>query len=447
MKEALDFLTAPLGTDELKRQVDDLRGLLEDKAAEELRLGTDLTDVNLDLDRMEAKTSFLVSMAGQLLDLSMPPPAEGLEAVYDARKADLYDPMQQVTAVVGVAGLGAMALGKLVLPGTLKVVGFVSRSARVSDAAKSVRLVKLAKMGRASVYLAIGASILELAIKMTDARKINAYLTEKREEFQSQVAEANRVLARYEVAIEQGQALRDRLLADAGVETVNEYLGLLNDAIKDMAEQATKARMTRNLLRMGKSTEEIAELMPHLESSVIDGIARRLAAEIALLEGASPESVAEETGLTALQTGVVRRILDARGDAALGFPDAALVARHGISDAVADLQIDLAEAALPGIWPALEGEGSLSGASVEALIPEAALIRLRREMQVRGALWAGEEAEALFARFEDVDPARVAELAEELAVEKETARRDPLAPDALMIALRLPSDSVRVTAA
>jgi hypothetical protein len=231
-------------------------------------------------------------------------------------------------------------------------------------------------------------------------------------------------------------------LDEAGVANVNEYLGLLNDAIKDVAEQASTARMARNLLQMGQTPDQIAALLPRVDRAALDGIARRLAAEVVLLEGKSPEEAARETGLTALQTTVVERVLAARGDAAIGYSDTEIAARHDIVASIADLQIDLAEAALPRIWGHLEGGGELSLAAREALIPVAALEQLRHEIPVRGALWSGAAPEDLAARGGAVGAGRIAALAHEIETERAMAARSGLKGAALMIALRLPSEVV-----
>lgn len=440
MSDVLDFLTAPMSTDELKRQVETLREQLSEKASKELRLNTALNDVNLDLDRIQARTNFLVSLTGQLLELSQPPAAHGLEAHYAAKKSNFYDPVEYGITVTGLAGVGLVALGSFILPGTAKLLGAVFRSTTIAGASKATWMVKMAKVGRAGVYLAIATSILTMAMKMGEAQKINAYLKEKRAEFEAQADEADRVLARYEVAIEQAEIYRDGLLADAGVKTVQEYLGLINDAIKDVAEQSASARMARNLLRMGTSQEDVLTLIPRLDAAGLSAIARRLAAEIALIEGEDAQSVAQKTELTALQVAIVERVLAARGDAALGARDVELVERHKISDAVADLQIDLADAALPGIWKAVQPGGDLTGAALKALIPRAALEQLQIEIAARGALWAGESLEAVVRRFPALDASRVEVLAADLQAGPAVGGK--VDAQTKMIDLRLPFSAV-----
>jgi len=417
----LDTLTAPMATDELKRQVEILRGSLEQKVNEEFDLSSKLNDVNLDLEAMNAKATYLMSVSGQLMELTTPPAATGWEARYAEDKARYYDPVQTAATVVGLAGLGVWFVGGALLPAGAKVGQFITymfkytqRSAKFAKLAESTKLKTMSKFGKVTMFVAAAASILEYAARLASAEKINAHLIERRTKFEEEVAKADRVLAGYAVRIAEAEALRAEMLAEAEVDSVFEYLGLVNEAIKAVAAQATTARMARNLLWMGQSSEQVMALIPGMDAAGIDALSKRLTAEIALVAGDAEAEVSALTGLTMIQIAILQRILAARGDAALGYTEAEIVERHNLAASVADLQIDLVDAALPKIWDDLAGDDDLSLAAHDALIPVQFLEHLRIEMRARGALWSGGSVLEVGALFPQIEKDRLIELAQSL---------------------------------
>lgn len=451
--DALAFLTAPMNTDELKRQLEMLRDRMHAKAAEQGNLAARLDKVVLDLAAMDAKADFMLNLVGQQIDLFVPPEPEGLEVDYDRMKRTVYDPLTNAATIVGSVGAGIWLTGAVVLPATFKLVGFLARSGKVSGMAQSSRLLTMAKVGKVTVYVAIVAMIVEVALKIANAKKLNDYLREKRAELEEQVAECDRALARLETALALGTQRRADLLEGAGIEPdpkdgytdrhMVAYMRRLQDAIDEVAEQATYARIARNMLRMGLSVEDVLASIPGLGREGLLSIGARLNAEIMLLSGHSAEDVARELGMTGMQVQIVERVLEVRGDAARGHPDEVLVKRHNVSDAVADLQILLVESALAPKWDIITGQGDLTALSLEALVPAAALARLRAEVAARGALWMGAEAGAVAQAHPELSAEDISALEAELPRLRQEAASSIAPPAQLAFDLRLPLDVLK----
>ena len=178
--------------------------------------------------------------------------------------------------------------------------------------------------------------------------------------------------------------------------------------------------------------------MTGLDAETVGRIAQRLAAEKALLKGGTVESVATETGLSGYRVRGIKRVLAVRGDAALGYDDDQLVARHKVSDAVADMQIDLVEDALEQHWDAIHGDGELAAISTATLIPLDALAALRAQIAAKAALWAGQDVASVAEAFPAVPHSRLEVLAKGLDEERDMVANGHREPHDYAVLLRLP---------
>jgi hypothetical protein len=418
------FLFEPFKTDELRAELTGLRNELDAMNVEQQELAGALEKVAGDLALMEAKVRFVDELLAQTFEVFVPPDPEAVEIAYERETEGLYRYSELAQLYVGAAGLGAWALGGAIGPGLAKTIGFVARSQKIAGLAGSSRFLKLARAGKGTVALAAAVAIVEVAIRLKDARKINDHLIEKRAEIEARIEEAEEVLAAHRFAIGEATHRRDTLLAEAGVPgDLSAYLQRLNDAIADIGRRKSFTRMARRMLRRGMARDEIAALMPDMPAEAIAGIERRLSAETMLVEGETVEGMGRHLGLTAFERRAVARVLDAR-DAALaeGLAAPALAARFAVAEAVAEFQIDLLAAALPGLWSAIDGEGSAEPIARALLVRPGAVARLRLELSAKAALARGEAPEAVAAARPGLEAATLAAWAEAMPSAREKAK-------------------------
>ena len=430
VQEALDFLGQPFETDALKGKVESLRDQLRAKSEQQEVLLTQLELNVADLTNLKAKTDFLANLMGRELDMFIPPEPEGIEKEYDAWEEAVYDPLEYVALGIGGIG-GALYISAKLIPFTLKGIAFISRISKLTTWAGSAKWAKAAKLGKSSVYLALAIVLLESVIKLATAKQINDHLKQKQGELEEMITQADLMLVRIETAIAESRVQRERLLFDLGfgpfgpadheeypvkiAMAMSEYLRRASTSVEEITVSATVKKSLRNLLIMGQSSDAVFDLMAPIHDGVtlqmVQALARRVQTELMLLNGMTQDDVAREVGISAFQVAVVARVLRARADAARGYDDETLSERYGISDAVADLQIDLAESAMAQDWAAIaSGTGDTAALSRTMLIPPEALEDVMREIPARRELLAGASPEGVQANHPGIPVARIAEL-------------------------------------
>ena len=430
VRQTLDFLGQPFETDALKAEVEGLRNEIQAKA-EAYEVLVTLLGLNVaDLTILKAKTDFLANLMGRELDMFVPPEPEGIEKEYDAREKAFYDPLENV--VLGIGGIGgALYIGASAIPFAMKGIAAITRVSKLATWAGNAKWAKAAKLGKSSVYLALAIIILESALKMATAKKINDHLRSKQDELEEQITQADLMLVRVETAIAESRIQREKLLFDLGFgpfpppddeeypakieEAVSEYLERATDSGDKIAVSATVKKSVRNLVIMGQSPEAIVDLIGPSYDMVtlpmVQALYQRVQAELLLLDGVAQNDVAHEVGITTFQVAVIARVLRARADAARGYQDEVLSERYGISDAVADLQIDLAESAMAQAWDEIvSGEADAKALSRTTLVPAEALADVMQEIPVRTALLSGASLDEVVARHPAIPAARIAEI-------------------------------------
>jgi hypothetical protein len=428
------FLTGPFQTEGLLADLEAARIEL-DIANEELSVEQDsLNIVATDLRSMGAKT---VTLNALMVEIALTaPPAPGREELeHLQRQEDIYDPLQTAFHFAG----GAMLLS--MLPGVAAAtVKMVSMGRYLGSAAKGRTLLTLGKVAKGTAVLAGAIFLIETIIKMIHARKLNAEIEASRNALAEEIGKANRRFAQVRHDRLEGEALRAEMLADAGVETVQEVPVKMNEAISEVAAQAALVEVARNLIDSGQDKGMVAEIV-QLEPEVVERIERRLGIEHALIAGGG----AEDIGAHPAELRVVERLLQVRGDAARGYDDAYLVERHGVTDAVADLQIELAEGALEDHWDGFPDAERFDLLSRDTLIPEDALRALAAEMPARSDLWAGKAIEDVAADHPELSRARIASLASQVETGRKRLAAGKYAPREQALMLRLPAGSMAPT--
>lgn len=473
VRQTLDFLGQPFETDALKAKVEGLRDEIRAKAEAQEVLIT-LLELNVaDLTILKAKTDFLANLMGRELDMFVPPEPEGVEKEYDAREKAFYDPLENVALGIGGIG-GALYIGAKAIPFTLKGVVAITKISKLANWAGNAKWAKAAKLGKSSVYLALAIVILEAALKMVSAKKINDHLRAREDELEEQIVQADLMLVRIETALAESRIQREKLLFDLGfgpfvapdhedypveiATAVSEYLRRANTSGEEITVNATVKKSVRNLVIMGQTPEAIVDLLGPIYEDVtlpmVQALARRVQAELLLLDGMEQDDIAREVGISTFQVAVIARVLRARADGARGYPDEVLSERYGISDAVADLQIDLAESAMAQVWDEIAlGSGDAVALSRTTLVPPEALADVMREVPARMDFLDGASPETVAANHPEISAERIAELHEDMQVRAGAMLEDVAASQAtrpltdnqrllFAVALRVPLSAI-----
>ncbi|MEO1773400.1 MAG: hypothetical protein AAFS07_00470 [Pseudomonadota bacterium] len=414
------FLFQPFQTDALMAEVTMLRNELVEMGHTQQGLAGDLTRVSNTLLMIEEKNTFLLHLLEQTFDVFVPPDPEKLEAAHAEKKTEQYDKLQTAMAYTGAGALGLLLAGKVVLPGLAAVTGFVTGSSRIAAYGSASKFSRLAAAGKAAVALVIVIGVIEMLLRMRDAKKINDHLREKRDEIETQIAEADDLLADHRFAIKEANRRLEMILTEAGYpEDLDGYLGRFETTLRDIGHQRGHLLTARNMLRMGMPKADIRFAIDTLDPAVLDSIEKRLNAEIMLIQGVDPAEVSRRLELTTFERKAIELVLAARGATAAGMPMAQIVETHGVTPAIADLQQDIIDQRIARHWAAIDSDAPLGPVANALLIPEPGLAQLRAELAAKRALAAGEQPSgepAALAAWEAALPDLIAE-AEALKVD------------------------------
>ena len=461
------FLTRSWATNDLKAELDIERGKLLAMKDQFDQKQNALMDIERELETMEAKTEFIVTVVQQTSSLFTPPPVDEKETAYLNAEDLAYSKLHLLEALTGGVGGTAFLLGKLG-PAALKMttklghlalgtktagtakLGAASSSlkltkvTRAAKAGKLTKAMKFAKVGKGMMGVSAAIMALEIGMKLASAAEINNHLKSEKKTINKQINTANKELLIYDEAIAERYALQNDLFKDAGVEDIAGYLRYLNEAIADLGKNKANFSMARRMLLRGMDKTLVCAVVDGLEPDALDDIAVRLEAEQRLAAGDHPDTTAEALNLTAQQLEPIENTIAVRNALIEGRE------AHDIADtfetplSVVENEADQLTQTLDDIWPALEGEQPLDDAARMLIVSVDALEYMRRELKAKVKIEAGEKADTI-ADAAGVSLDIVKNWASALAAAKIDASaisdKDPSTEDLMMIAAahRLPS--------
>jgi hypothetical protein len=276
--------------------------------------------------------------------LFAPPKPSAEETEHLQRQEDICDPLQ--IAFMSASGLMLAAILPGVVASTIKMVTMGMFLDKASKGKTPLRFGKLAKV---TAVLAAAICLVETSIKMIHAKNLNAEIEKSRAALATEIGRGNSAYVKVSPERAEAEALRAEMLAGADAETVQDFLVSMNQAIADVSAQAALVDVARSLLQTRQDVALVAYIV-QLDAEVAECIQRRLSIEQALMAGHATHDIVRDLGVAPFELRAVERVLAVRADAAHGFDDAALVERHGVTDAIADLLIDIAEGALKNHW-------------------------------------------------------------------------------------------------
>lgn len=386
-KSSVTWLSQPFKTDELLLRLETLRDTYGQMRVNVTTAETNLSILVNELHTIQAKFVALAALTTEMVETIPPLEPDGLEADYQFMKDKYYDPLSMYSTISSAVGVVSF-----IPVGAVYTLKFLSGGSMFSNAVSGVgkmgKFLKGAKfLGKATLALALVLFIIETAIKFIASQKTNKELRGKIKELDEAITDLEKYEAKLAVKQEMAEEIKQQALDEAGVLEVSEFLIRLNEEISQVAEQAAFVRLARRMLRMGQTVDQVEPIFQDLSKEAVHAIDLRLKIETALIAGKTFEEVTEATGATGFQIGAVQRVLEVRSDAVLGYSDEVLAKRHKVSDAVADMQIDLVEDGLKSNWLNVLGDGDLQLAAEELLVPVSALNQLRAQIPVKVAMW------------------------------------------------------------
>jgi len=410
------FLTRSWATNDLKIELDHVRGKLiamkdEFDVKENL-----LLDIERELETMEAKTKFIVTVIRKTAVLFTPPPPDEKEIAYDHAEELAYSKLQLLEGLTGGVGGAAFLAGRLG-PGTLKLttklgrlalggkaagaskLGSASatlklaRGAKVANAGKLTTSMKFMKFGKGAMGLSAAIMVLEIGMKLSSAGEINEHLKREKKSVDAMIKTAEEELRHYDATIARGTTLQRELFDDAGVADISGYLRYLNEAIADLGEQKARFSMVRNIVLRGLDAAFAMSFIKGLDEAEFNDIAKRVEAERRLAAGEPAPAVASSLGLDPAQLVEISKIVSIRNALVEGGQHADVAAEFDVPDDVVEAQADMLAETLDDWWPALESDGPLGDVARTLVVSIGSLDALRGELRAKRRLDAGDGAD------------------------------------------------------
>ncbi|MEZ5897692.1 MAG: hypothetical protein R3C51_14995, partial [Parvularculaceae bacterium] len=224
------FLTRSWATNDLKQELDNVRRELlamKDRFDEK---ENQLLDVERELETMEAKTRFIVTVVRETAVLFTPPPPDEKEVAYDHAEELAFSKLNFLEGLTAGVGGAAYLAGKLG-PGTLKLTSKLGRLAmgnkaaaasKIGNAGSSLKLAKTAraakagklttaakftKFGKGAMGLSAAIMVLDIGLKISSAGELNDYLKREKKSLEGMIKTAEGELRNYDQAIASGRSL------------------------------------------------------------------------------------------------------------------------------------------------------------------------------------------------------------------------------------------------
>lgn len=376
------FLTAPFATDDLKAQVEQAKNALQTLQNEIATVNMQLTEVAADLGKMEEKTSFLEQEMRKALTVSTIPEAAEPDREYDLLKAEVYDPLNfAATATLAASGLfltvgflGGRYAGRAAKAGQAggKLLGAASSGKNLANLAKAGKLAeaskfsKFIKAGKKLGSIGLGLAALELGLRMKNAVEMNNYFKENLGKIDQYLKHDSQTLNELKQTLAEAEQLRSDLLAEAGLDpkaadAMDHYVRQLNQDIAAVGRDKAFLSSARRMLLSGMTVDLVEQLVPELSAAAVSGLAGKLQAERALLDGQTLEVVSELTGLTALQVKLLQKLLQARQALQQGDALEQVAANFGLLEDVVEGLEETLIADRRGVWTSLAAEKDPAG--------------------------------------------------------------------------------------
>ena len=414
------FLTRSWATNDLKMELDKVRGELLAMKDQFDEKENALLDVDRELETMEAKTEFIVTVIQQTSSLFTPPPPDKKETAYLNAEDLAYSKLHLLESLTGGVGGAAYLLGKLG-PVSIKLTSKLGQLAlgakaantgklgaassslkltkvtRAAKAGKLTKAMKFTKFGKGMMGVSAAIMVLEIGMKLSTAGEINDHLKSEKKTINKQIENANKELKNYDAAIAERRALQKSLFDDSGASDVTGYVRYLNEAIADLGKNKANFSMARRMLLRGMEKDLIVAVVEGLETDALDDIAKRLEAEQRIAAGDAPADILRDLGLETEQLEPIENIVAVRNALIEGKAQNEIVETFDIPVSVVENEAGRIDDALDDIWSTLEGNGPLNDAAQSLIVSVSALDYMRRELKAKIKLDAGEAADQIAA--------------------------------------------------
>lgn len=414
------FLTRSWATNDLKMELDKVRGELLAMKDQFDEKENALLDVDRELETMEAKTEFIVTVIQQTSSLFTPPPPDQKETAYLNAEDLAYSKLHLLEALTGGVGGAAFLLGKLG-PTSVKLTSKLgqlalgakaantgklgaasstlklTKTAKIAKAGKLTKAMKFAKFGKGMMGVSAAIMVLEIGMKLSSAAEINDHLKSEKKAINKQIKTANEELKNYDAAIAERRALQKDLFEDANVSDVTGYVRYLNEAIADLGKNKANFSMARRMLLRGMQKDLILAVVEGLEADALDDIVKRLEAEQRLAAGDAHADIAQDLNLSEQQLAPIENLIAVRNALVKGREHNDIANAFEMPLSIVENEAGLLSETLDDIWPSLESTEPLDDAARLLIVSASALDYMRRELKAKIKLDAGEAADQVAA--------------------------------------------------
>lgn len=436
------FLTAPFATDDLKAQVEQAKNALQTLQNEIAVVNMQLTEVAADLGKMEEKTGFLEQEMRKTLAVSTLPEATEQDREYDLLKAEVYDPLNfAATATFAASGLfltvgylGGRYAGRAAKAGQAggKLLGAASPGKNLANLAKAGKLAKASKFskfmkaGKKLGTVGLGLAAVELGLRMKNAVEMNNYFKDNLGKINQYLKDDTQILNELKQTVTEAGQLRSDLLTEAGLDpksadAMDSYVRQLNQDIAAVGRDKAFLSSARRMLLSGMTVDLVDQLVPELSAAAVAGLANKLQAERALLDGQAPEAVTELTGLTALQVKLLQKLLQARLALQQGDTLEQVAANFGLLEDVVEGLEETLIADRRGVWTLLAAEKDPAGIARQTGFSLADVRQFKNRIACVQQLEAG-RGDAEIAQMLGLENSFAAECRQKLPAQKQQAQ-------------------------
>lgn len=397
------IFSEPGKTDALMQDLNEARGELAELHADSVQKGLELSSVVADLQLMEEKTAFFAEMVEKTQGVFVPPPEGDAEKGINTLRAHVFGPLDTAASVISLLALPVVVQFVFVVGQKTK---FISKTGRVAKMMKQTRFLKVMKFAKGALVLALAVEAVEVILKIMSSKKMNDALRSELRNLDAKVVKGNRDYKALKAGLADARAQRDQMLADVGADTPEDYVRAVNEGLAQLGRQKANFDTCRRMLVHGMPDDMILDMVEGVTKEALADLKTRLDAETRVAAGKTPAVVAGELGLDTTQIDQIVRVVDTRDALVRGDTKEEILEDIGIGPGLLDDADDMLDEALPKHWADIDGNAPLDALAAKLVLRLPALESLRRELQGKRRILAGEDigviSEAMSQPREDV---------------------------------------------
>lgn len=331
-------------TDALLSALEDQRTALETLHADSVKMGIELSEVVSDLQLMEEKTVFFAEMVDKTQGVFVPPLKGNAEIGMRAIQKYVFGNIDKFSTA---AGLLAAPIVLDIAFSVGKHFGAIGKYGRVSHMMKGAKYAKVMKFAKGAAVLAFAAEAAGPVINLVSSKQMNDQLRTELAELQKKTAKGRKDFQLLEAGLADAKAQRDEMLAQAGVQTSEDYVRVINEGLARLGSQKANFDTARRMIQKKLPEDMILSMIDGMTAEILGVIKLRLQAEIMLAAGATRADVAATLGLDADQVAEIALVVETRNALVRGLTLEQVAETIGIGPGLLEDVDDMLDEALP----------------------------------------------------------------------------------------------------